>query len=69
MEHRTKKRMLEEQTEICFVNTKPCMKKAFSAVGCGREVKKKERERLTKEAKEEESKSGKRRSGGRKGKG
>ena len=55
MEHRKKKRMLEElcpeKTEICFVNTKPCMKKAFSAVGCGREVKKKERERLTKEAK------------------
>ena len=50
-----------EKTEACSVNTKPCMKKTFSAVGCGRKVKKEERETLNKEAKEEESKRGKQR--------
>ena len=49
------------KTETCSVHTKPCMKKTFSAVGCGRKVKKEERETLNKEAIEEESKSGKQR--------
>ena len=53
-----------EKTETCSMNIKQCVKKTFSAGGCERKVKKKK----NKEATEEESKSGTRKAGGRKGK-
>ena len=60
-----------EKTETCSGNAKRCTKKTFSAVGCGRtwKVKKKGRERMNREATEEESKRVKRERWREKGKG
>ena len=78
MEHREKKRecwKTEERcpvkTETCSRNAMPCMKKTFSAVGCGEMWKvKKRREREVKQGSQGRGKNKwEKRGGGRKGKG